>query len=115
MTKTIYVAGPMRGYANHNFPAFDIAANRFYARGWDVVNPAEMDRVAGVDEWTETLPANFLREALRRDLSAICEKCDAIALLRGWQKSVGAAVEVALGKALGLKFYDAETMDEISV
>jgi hypothetical protein len=41
---TIYVAGPMRGYDDYNYPAFDRQARVLEKQGWKVINPAEMDR-----------------------------------------------------------------------
>lgn len=106
----IYIAGPMRNLPLYNFPAFDEAAKRFRDAGWQVVNPADLDRAVGVTEHTDPLPKNFMRQALQRDLSAICDSCDAIALLPGWQKSDGVRVELSLAEALGLDVYDAQTM-----
>lgn len=39
----IYLAGPMRGYAEFNFPAFHAAAARLREQGHTVFNPAERD------------------------------------------------------------------------
>lgn len=102
MKKKIYVAGPMRGYPEFNFPAFDAAAKILRREGWHVFNPAEMDRLEGVDEFTDPLPEGFLREAMERDTRAICQS-DAIFLLRGWDASRGVAVELALAKLLKLE------------
>ena len=44
---TIYVAGPMRGFENFNYPAFDRCARVLLKQGWIVINPAELDREAG--------------------------------------------------------------------
>ena len=41
---TIYVAGPMRGFENYNYPAFDRCARVLRDQGCDVINPAELDR-----------------------------------------------------------------------
>ncbi len=108
---TVYVAGPMRGYDQYNFPAFDRAAGLLRSQGWTVINPAELDRAVGVFEDTDPLPPGFLRAAMKRDLAAICES-DAIALLPGWADSHGVAVELALAKLLGLRIVDAETGEE---
>lgn len=104
----VYIAGKMRGLAGYGFDRFDDAAARFRANGWDVISPAEMDRQVGVYEHTHPLPPNFLRQAMSRDLAAICE-CDAIALIPGWETSEGVAVELALAKLLGLEVLDACT------
>ena len=42
--KVVYIAGPMRGYAEFNFPAFDEARNRGILLGFQIVSPADMDR-----------------------------------------------------------------------
>jgi hypothetical protein len=103
----LYLAGPMRGIAQFNFPAFDAGAARLRARGHVVISPAELDRQSGINENDDNLPSDFLRGAMKRDLAAICE-CDGIALLSGWEKSKGVAVELALAKLLGLEIIDAE-------
>lgn len=98
----IYLAGPMTGLPEFNFPAFDAAAAVLEAEGHEVFNPAKMDRDVGFDPSSTSVSKEFLRDALRRDLSAICE-CDAIAMLPGWEKSGGARVEWSLACHLGLK------------
>ena len=37
----IYLAGPMTGLPDHNFPAFRAAAEGLQQAGWEVVNPAD--------------------------------------------------------------------------
>ena len=109
----IYVAGPMRGIAEFNFPAFNRATEMLRALGHEVFNPAEKDNERhGVDiskgntAGCETLAAQQhgfnLREALAFDLEFICREADAVALLPGWQKSKGATAERATAEALGL-------------
>lgn len=108
----IYLAGPMRGIASFNFPAFDFAAAKLRAEGHDVFSPAERDRgVHGValednatgSEKLATANVGFsLREALGADMAYICSTAEAIALLPGWEKSSGANAELATAKALGL-------------
>lgn len=98
----------MRGLPQYNFPAFDNAAFKLRVAGWDVINPAEMDRARGFNENHHVPSEAFLREAIMEDLKAITT-CDAVALLPGWQKSLGAQAEVALARFLGLKLIDAET------
>lgn len=106
MKKKIYLAGPMRGYAKWNFPAFD--KNAYYLRnqGWDVLSPAEMDRAIGFDEndpdvvFTE----QDFYYAMRRDYEAIL-KSDAIAFMPGWEGSTGAKLERDFAGKLGLTMY----------
>ncbi|MEV8029244.1 dATP/dGTP diphosphohydrolase domain-containing protein [Cellulosimicrobium funkei] len=104
----VYVAGPMRGLPEFNFPAFDKAALDLTVQGHDVVNPAEHDREGGFDPagmtGNEDLAAQGfdLRAALAWDLEQIT-RCDAVFLLDGWQQSSGARAEYALAQALGLQ------------
>lgn len=99
---TVYLAGPMTGLPEFNFPAFDRAAEMLEAQGYTVFNPAQMDRDVGFDPSSTKVSEAFLRDALRRDLSAICD-ADAIAMLPGWEKSGGARIEWQLAVHLGLE------------
>jgi hypothetical protein len=112
----IYLAGPMSGIPNFNFPAFNTAAAALRAEGHEVFNPAQRDieRHGGVDISADNhagdpaLAANThgfsLREALADDTAYICKEADAIALLPGWESSKGARAEHALAFALGHTF-----------
>jgi hypothetical protein len=97
----------MRGYPQFNFPAFDGAAKAWRAAGWEVVNPAELDREAGFDG-NGNLPEGFTEKALNeRDIPAI-KTCQAIALLPGWGRSRGVMdCEAPLVSDLGLLVFDA--------
>ena len=110
----IYVAGPMRGYPEFNFPAFHAATARLRGDGHSVFNPAERDNErhgtdiskgnAAGDETVAAKEHGFdLRVALAEDAEYICRTADAIALLPGWQNSKGATAEHALAVALGLE------------
>lgn len=112
----LYLAGPMRGIAEFNFPAFRVAAAALRAAGHYVISPAERDieRHDGVDisagnatgdEAAAVKDHGFnLREALGEDLAFICAEAEAVALLPGWKESRGAQAEVAAANALGLPF-----------
>ena len=43
MTSRLYLAGPMTGLPELNFPAFHAEAARLRALGYEVVNPAEIN------------------------------------------------------------------------
>ena len=105
MNLRIYIAGPMRGRPDHNFPAFNRAAERFRAAGWEVLNPVDIGQ-----ELTANDPNTPGGTYLRADLAAIVT-CDAMAILPEWDHSTGARCEVGVGITIGLAFYDAETME----
>lgn len=97
----IYIAGPMTGLPNLNFPAFHAEAARLRALGYEVVNPAEInaDPSAG---WLECMRAD-IRELVT---------CDGVALLPGWEKSRGATLEHYIARALGLAVISAPMVTE---
>ena len=107
----IYLAGPMRGIPQFNYPAFHEGAAKLRAAGHEVFSPAEYDLKkhgkdisnATGDAAQATSEHGFnLRDALRDDLIWICEQADAVALLPGWENSKGANAERATAIALGL-------------
>ena len=87
----VYLAGPMTGYENHNFPAFNAAADCLRAEGLEVVNPADHDLIEDA-QWGDYM---------RYDIAQLAQ-CESIALLPGWDKSKGATLEVHIAKALGM-------------
>lgn len=98
-----YIAGPMTGYPQWNFPAFDAAAEYLRSRGIDAVNPADLDRAAGFTGDGAEDPD--LQAAMRRDIEALLT-VDGVLLLPGWQKSVGANLELSIAAALGLDVFE---------
>ena len=109
----IYLAGPMRGIPEFNFPAFYNAAALLRSQGHEVFNPAERDNahhgtdiskgnVTGCEAQAAKEHGFNLRDALKDDLTFICQHADAIALLPGWERSKGVAAELATARALGL-------------
>jgi nucleoside 2-deoxyribosyltransferase len=98
----IYIAGPMSGHPNLNWNAFDQKEKQLIDEGFDVVNPARMDRDMGLDP--KNMGEYDYEEAARRDIDALTG-CDAIYLMSGFQFSKGACWERALAKHFGLKRY----------
>lgn len=104
--KQIYIAGPMSGYKDFNFPAFFEAAKGFEVAGWKVWNPAAKETEAEVEKDTsfstgdaKTLVANGwdYKGAITWDLEKVINS-DAIHMLSGWEFSPGATAEHAVAK-----------------
>lgn len=92
----VYVAGPMTGYPELNYPAFRAASERLRSLGFDVVSPAELNPI--------TTP---YREAMLNDIIALV-KCDHILMLQGWQASKGATLEHHIATVLGIEQIELE-------
>ena len=90
--KRIYIAGPMTGLPEFNYPAFNEAAKRLRDLGFDVENPAE-NQEPKCGTWL-----GYMRMAIRQLVT-----CDGVALLPGWRGSRGARIERWLAGMLGLK------------
>lgn len=113
--KKIYVAGPMRGHPGWNRTAFDLAKEHWTAAGWLVFSPACLVRALGYpDDEFHNADRAHLNHVFQIDFACLFA-CDAIGLLPGWQRSVGATAELALAQVLGLEQYDAVTRERISV
>lgn len=87
----LYLAGPMSGLKDSNYPAFHAAAAGLRAKGWHVENPAENPE-----------PPCKSWEAYMRMAIAQLVTCDGIALLPGWENSRGAKLEMDLALQLRL-------------
>lgn len=100
--RRIYLAGPMSGLPELNFPAFHRMAARLRAQGYEVVNPAEIN--ANPDaEWLE---------CMRADIKQLVD-CDTVAVLPGWSASRGASLEVDLARRLGFNVVWADGLQEV--
>lgn len=109
-----YIAGPMRGYPEFNFPAFFKLAAILRAAGHAVFNPAEHETQRGLDvtglkgDLSELDKLGFcIRDALAADTQFICLEATDIYMLPGWSNSKGATAERALALALDLKIHGA--------
>ena len=88
----IYIAGPMSGLPDFNYPAFFKAADLLTAAGYEPINPARAESREGCASWLD-----FMRLSLI-DIAA----CDGIATLDGHENSRGARIETRLAWDLGL-------------
>lgn len=94
MKQTVYIAGPMQGKPDYNRAAFNAAAKHVAEElGAHPINPVDIERTypcVGED-------GEIDERALVRLLEIECEfiaRADAIYLLRGWEYSKGARLEL---------------------
>ena len=101
----IYIAGPMSGVQDWNFPAFFEAERQLLELGHEVINPAHND---GATYEEALASANAGKHSwnwyMRRDLTNLIT-CDAVCLLPDWKSSKGASLEVNVAKSLDMPLY----------
>lgn len=109
--KTYYLAGPMSGYPQFNYPAFDAAAKHLRERGYKIISPAEVDSeacrqfsLASKDGNPANAPETW-GQVLGRDVQIIADQVQGIVFLTGWQQSRGARLEALVGLLCGHEFY----------
>lgn len=101
-----YIAGPMSGLPQSNFPAFDAAAAALRDRGYEVVSPAELDNAHDrAIALADLPPTKTWGDFLARDVKLIADGgIECIVLLPDWYKSRGARLEAFIGLLGKLKF-----------
>lgn len=96
-TDVVYISGPMTGYPECNYPAFNAMEEKLVKKfGCKVLNPAK----------------NFNGDATRKRHEYF--RCDfqnvlaatAVVYLKGWTGSEGAWSEYMMARQLALKMYD---------
>lgn len=92
-----YIAGPMTGHADFNYPAFNAAAAQMRSMGVTAINPADHGVVPGAT-WDDYL---------RSDIAQLAT-CESIYFLPGWSKSRGALLEHHIATSLGMRLLFAE-------
>lgn len=101
----VYIAGPMSGHEDWNFPAFFSAEEEIKDLGYQAINPARSDGET-VEEALKSAGSpdkpNFTWEHyMRRDLPMVMAS-DIVCLLPGWQTSRGARLESYVATELGI-------------
>jgi len=104
----VYLAGPMRGIPEYNFPAFFAAAEQLKKLGHEVWNPAEHD--VKLDNFNpKTDAAKDLKYYMKRDLPAVLES-DCIVVLPGWKHSQGAQLEVRVANQCNIPVHELDKL-----
>jgi nucleoside 2-deoxyribosyltransferase len=100
----VYVAGPMSGLPDFNYPAFRAAGAVLVEAGFEVLNP--IDTTGGQPPAPEhARPWDwYMRQALKMVADA-----DGVALLPGWERSRGARLEQRVALGLGIEALRLET------
>lgn len=89
----IYISGPITGDKAYR-QKFRAAAEQLKARGYNVVNPAELDDVLPVESMTWSQILDHCLDLLGR--------CDAVVVLPGWEESRWCNREVGYAQGVGM-------------
>ncbi len=104
----IYLAGPMTGLKKNNFPAFNRIAKKLRKQGHTVFNPADNGEGEG-------LRGFFMYTDISQIMgSSFEDRVDIVALLRAWEKSRGARLEIELALQLDIPVVWADTFEPLT-
>lgn len=93
--RRLYLCGPVTGVPDLNRPAFDEAAETLREAGYAVLVPH--DAVPAHARW---------QDAMRMCIAAMLG-CDGVALIDGWERSRGAAIEIDIARKVGMTAFSA--------
>ena len=99
--KPSYLCGPMSGYREWNFPAFDYVAGYLRDRGFRLINPADF----GVD------PKQTWADCLKRDVVTAMAQ-EQLICMPFHEESNGAKLETHVATALGIPVVSLRTVLE---
>ena len=97
MAKRIYLAGPMTGIADYNYPEFNRVAKLIRDMGYEVENPADTEKENTEYPYQSAPHEWYMRKAVEKIM-----KCDMVVILPAWDTSIGARLEVDLARGLNL-------------
>ena len=113
--KPLYIAGPMTGIPQFNFPAFEAAVVALRAAGRAVTSPHENDTPAvqaaawaspdGKLDHNGQVAGETWGDMLARDVKIVADECSGVVLLDGWQDSRGAKLEAFVAVLCGHPVY----------
>lgn len=88
----IYIAGPMTGCSEMNYPLFRAVAAQLREAGWEVINPADNP------------PQPSWEHYMRLSVRQVAES-GALMMLPGWEGSRGARLEHHIAVELRIPIY----------
>lgn len=85
-----YLSGPMTGYPEYNYPAFQHAATWLRTvAGWEIESPHENPPPDEPHQYDDEALWQYYMELCKKQV----ERCEVIVMLQGWPESRGARQE----------------------
>lgn len=113
----LYLAGPMSGLPDWNYPYFIKVEAALVDQGYEIVNPARLHPAPNATtrvDWNNPEWTRLWRQFVVEDLQHLMQ-CDGIAALKGWRKSRGARVELNVASGLRMPCFEVkENPDSIN-
>lgn len=121
--KPLYLAGPMTGFPQFNFPLFDRASRNLREAGFNIISPHELDSelvrevaMCSEDGDLAAMEADTQEtwgQILARDVEMLADKCSGIVFLPLWNGSRGAVLEATTAILSGHStFYEYEEFED---
>lgn len=105
-----YLAGPMSGIPQFNYPQFFSVAQSLRAAGYDIISPAEQDTPEKLAEILASTDGDLSKveaitgtwgDFLSHDVKLVADEVQGLFLLPGWEKSRGAKLEAFVAVLCG--------------
>jgi len=90
-----YISGPMTGYPNFNYDAFDNTEERLIKSGNTCYNPAKAFEGKQNLDWILYMKNDY----------EMLLKCEHVLVIDGWDKSLGSILEVVYALSRGKRIY----------
>lgn len=108
-----YLAGPMSGFPEFNYPTFESVSTRLRNQGFTVISAHAIDHpddgVPGSIPWTE-----YMRGCIA-ELTSQHNGIRGIIALPNWRNSHGAIVEMRVASALGMDRFELSNTESLEV
>jgi hypothetical protein len=101
----VYIAGPMKGIPDLNYPKFMKMTAAGRGCHWDIQNPAGLGSKRGVLDEDFSLASRHPQVQGMVIISglSLLATCSTMVLLDGWEESNGSLIELMLANRIGIK------------
>ena len=107
----VYISGKMRGVQDYNRWKFAYWERRLKEEGFKTMNPMEIgDSIASPEDIDSS--QDLVKKVLEADIDSL-RMCDAIFMLRGWETSEGARMELRVALEMGIPVVQEHNWDDI--